>query len=72
MTFSGYGNADDENYEQPEWEVLKLGEDYRIAYTKNVEKGTGAIKIIGMGAYKGSATKAFQINSKEIYNKSPK
>jgi len=71
-TFNGYGRKDSEYYEPPEWETLKLGEDYTIAYTKNIAQGTGTIKIIGIGAYTGSASKSFQINSKEIYNKTPK
>ena len=68
-TFNGYGREDDEDYEPPEWETLKQGEDYRIEYSKNIVKGTGTIKIIGIGGYTGSVSKSFKINSKAIYNK---
>ena len=68
-TFNGYGREDDEDYEPPEWETLKQGEDYRIEYTKNIAKGIGTIKIVGIGGYTGSVSKSFKINSKAIYNK---
>ncbi|MBD5469885.1 MAG: InlB B-repeat-containing protein [Lachnospiraceae bacterium] len=68
-TFNGYGREDDEDYEPPEWETLKQDEDYRIEYTKNIAKGTGTIKIVGIGGYTGSVSKSFKINSKAIYNK---
>ncbi|MDE7265881.1 MAG: hypothetical protein K2N89_00230, partial [Lachnospiraceae bacterium] len=49
------------------WQKLVEGEDYTLEYSKNILKGSGTIKIIGIGNYSGSVTKKFKINSKEIY-----
>lgn len=66
---NGHGREDDEDYEPPEWIDLTQGEDYRVEYTKNVAKGTGTMKIIGIGGYTGSVSKTFKIQSKTIYDK---
>lgn len=68
-TFNGRGNENSEDYEPPEWDTLSAGEDYRVEYLKNVNKGTGTIKIIGIGSYTGSLSKTFKITSKPIYRK---
>lgn len=66
---NGHGREDDEDYEPPEWIDLTQGEDYRVEYTKNTAKGTGTMKIIGIGGYTGSVSKTFKIQSKTIYDK---
>jgi len=67
--YNGHGKEDDEDYESPEWNTLMEGEDYRVEYTKNIAKGTGKIKIVGIGGYTGSVSKSFTIESKAIYSK---
>lgn len=66
---NGHGREDDEDYEAPEWEDLTQGVDYRVEYTKNIAKGTGTMKIVGIGGYTGSVSKTFKIQSRAIYNK---
>ncbi len=41
--------------------VLSPGRDYAIAYTDNINAGTGKITLTGIGGYQGSVTKAFTI-----------
>lgn len=65
---NGYGREDDEDYEPPEWATLTQGADYRVEYAKNIAKGKGTIKIIGIGGFTGSVSKSFSINSRKIYN----
>lgn len=67
--FNGRGKEDDEDYEPPEWIDLTQGEDYRVEYTKNVARGTGTMKIVGIGGYTGSVSKTFKIQSRAIYDK---
>ena len=66
---NGHGREDDDDYEPPEWNTLSEGSDYRVECSKNIAKGKGTIKIIGIGGYTGSISKSFKINSREIYNK---
>lgn len=40
---------------------LKLGTDYIVDYTKNVNVGTAKVTITGIGAYTGKITKNFKI-----------
>ena len=41
--------------------ILKEGTDYEVAYKNNVEIGTAAVTITGMGSYVGQLTAAFKI-----------
>ncbi len=41
--------------------TLSLGRDYTVAYTDNINAGTGKVTLTGIGGYQGSITKAFTI-----------
>lgn len=55
---------------QPEITVLDLieGKDYRVAYSNNVNVGTGTVTITGRNMYTGTIIKEFTINPKIITN----
>lgn len=40
---------------------LKEGKDFKVEYTNNKKIGTGSVKITGIGNFKGSVTKKFEI-----------
>lgn len=40
---------------------LKEGKDFKVEYTNNKKIGTGSVKITGIGHFKGSVTKTFEI-----------
>ncbi|MDO4404312.1 MAG: MBG domain-containing protein [Atopobiaceae bacterium] len=46
--------------------ILKLGTDYTVAYSSNVDKGTASITVTGKGNYTGQATGSFRIVSMSI------
>lgn len=43
---------------------LKEGKDYKVSYSNNIEVGKGTITITGIGDYKGTITKTFNITEK--------
>lgn len=47
-------------------EVLKINEDYTVAYTENIIPGTAYVKITYKGKYAGTAQKSFKIDPASI------
>lgn len=50
--------------------TLRAGVDYSVEYSSNVNVGRATIKIVGMGAYKGTLTKEFNILPEGTSNQS--
>ena len=42
--------------------TLKAGEDYEVAYDKNINAGTATVTVTGKGNFTGTASKTFTIN----------
>ncbi len=51
---------------------LVEGTDYTVKYEKNIEPGEATMTISGMGTYKGSVTRTFQIKKTEDAKTDPK
>ncbi len=45
---------------------LKAGDDYRVAFSKNVNAGTATMTVSGTGAYTGKVKKTFKIGKASI------
>ncbi len=49
--------------------VLKLDEDYTVAYTNNINAGTATVTVTGIGNYDEVIEKTFTINPKNLASK---
>lgn len=45
---------------------LTAGTDYSLSYSNNINSGTATVTINGIGNYKGSITKTFTINKRDL------
>jgi len=46
--------------------ILTKGVDYTVSYSNNINKGTAAVTVTGIGQYTGSVSKSFTINAKAV------
>jgi len=46
--------------------ILENGKDYKLAYSDNIDAGTAAVHITGVGDYEGKVSKAYTIIAKAI------
>ena len=61
LTYSGSAVIQEKITVKLDGEELKAGKDYRVAYAKNTAIGTAKIVITGIGSYKDTVSKEFDV-----------
>ena len=65
-TITNYDNTEKRPYVQLDYGRYILGTDYEVEYSNNINIGTANVTIKGIGNYKGTIQKTFEITQTDL------